>query len=136
MFRTERACSEDVAPVYVVYKSPSQSVECQNSSSCLAVLTAQEARAAADAAQARAEKAAAAKQTYKEQAVSLARQLGALQRLRAAELTGPYTHAASDRDDAVQVTAWESTWLYVHVSCRELSKGTLEAEGLACVPSA
>lgn len=74
---------------------------------------AQEARAAADAAQARAEKSAAAKQTYKEQAVSLARQLGALQRLRAAELTGPIVHAASDRDGAAQVAS--STLFHAHV---------------------
>ena len=67
------------------------------------VLAVQEARAAADAAQARAEKAAAAKQTYKEQAVSLARQLGALQRLRAAELAGPVAQPASGRQDTAQV---------------------------------
>lgn len=68
------------------------------------VLAVQEARAAANAAQARAEKAAAAKQTYKEQAVSLARQLGALQRLRAAELAGPVAQPASGREDTAQVT--------------------------------
>ena len=93
-----------------------------NPSSCSDVLTSQEARAAADAVQARAEKAAAAKQTYKEQAVSLARQLGALQRLRAAELTSPYTRAAPDRDAAAQVMPWESTLFHVHVFCGTLKK--------------
>ena len=61
----------------------------------------QEARAAVEVAQARAERATAAKQMYKEQAVSLARQLG--QRMRAAELAAPLPGSGHSEDDAYEV---------------------------------
>ncbi len=73
----------------------------------------QEARTAAEAAQAKATKAAAAKQSYKDQAVGLARQLGALQRLRTAELAGPFTRPGQGSDTEVQVRLHIFETLYI-----------------------